>query len=198
MTASHGSSLPLVSVLWPAQAANRWLRLGLLAFAGSAVLAVSSKINVPLWPVPITMQTFALLVIAGAFGSRLAVATVLLFLAEGLAGLPVFAGANAGPAVLAGPTGGYLIGWIAAAWIIGRLAERGFDRRFATTALAMLAGNAVIYLFGLPWLARFVPWDQVLMAGLVPFLIGDGAKLLLAAIALPTAWRLIGRQGTGA
>ena len=198
MTVSLGTGGSLVAVLWPAAPANRLLRASLLALAGSALLALSSKINVPLWPVPITMQTFALLAIAAAYGPRLAVATVLLFLAEGAVGIPVFAGANAGPAVLLGPTGGYLVGWIAAAWIIGWLAERGWDRRFETTASAMLAGNAAIYAFGLPWLARFIPANELLAAGLYPFLIGDGAKLLLAAIALPTAWRLLGRRGIGA
>jgi len=107
----------------------------------------------------------------------------------------VFApGGAVGPARLLGPTGGYLIGFVAAAYVVGALAERGWDRRLVTAALAMLAGEVAIYAFGLAGLARFLPPDQLLAAGLLPFIPGDLVKLALAALALPTAWRLVGRR----
>ena len=168
----------------------------LLVVAGSLLIALAAQVAVPLpWsPVPVTGQTFAVLLIGAAFGGRLGAATVALYLAEGLAGLPVFApGGPVGPARFLGPTGGYLLGFVAAAYVVGTLAERGWDRRLVTAALAMLLGEVVIYAFGLAGLARFVPADRLLTAGLLPFIPGDLVKLALAALALPTAWRLVGR-----
>jgi len=103
-------------------------------------------------------------------------------------GLPVFAGGTGGLARLTGPTGGYLIGFVIAAFVVGRLSEKGWDRRFTTTAMAMLIGNAVIYALGLPRLAAFVGWEAVLKVGLFPFIPGDLLKIILAAVALPQAW----------
>ena len=190
----------MIAVLWPAEARSRWLRAAALAIAGSLLVAACSQLQVPLWPVPITGQTFAVLVIGMAYGWRLGAATLVLYLCEGAAGLPVFAGFSGGPAVLAGPTAGYLFGFVLAAGLVGFLAERGWDRGVARTALAMVAGNAVIYLAGVPWLALFLagtgasePWTAALGAGLVPFLLGDAVKLALAAAAFPVAWRLARR-----
>ncbi len=163
---------------------------------GSLLIALAAQVAVPLpfSPVPVTGQTFAVLLIGAAFGARLGAATVALYLAEGILGLPVFApGGPVGPARLLGPTGGYLIGFVAAAYVVGALAERGWDRRLVTAALAMLAGEVVIYAFGLAGLARFLPPERLLAAGLLPFIPGDLVKLALAALALPTAWRLVGR-----
>jgi len=114
-----------------------------------------------------------------------------MYLAEGAAGLPVFAGGGGGPARLAGPTGGYLIGFVAAAFITGLLAERGWDRRVGTTLLAMLVGNIALYAFGLPWLACFVESGRVLTLGLLPFIPGDLLKLALATALLPLGWKLM-------
>ena len=139
------------------------------------------------------MQTFAVLVIGAAYGWRLGAATLALFLAEGAVGLPVFAGFKGGLSILYGPTGGYLFGFVAAAGLVGWLAERGWDRQLLTTAAAMFLGNVVIYVPGLLWLTKFVGAGQVLAAGLTPFLIGDGLKLLLAVAALPLAWMLVRR-----
>lgn len=169
----------------------------MLAIGGSLALWVSAKIQVPFYPVPVTMQTFVVLAMGMAFGWRLAAATVALYLAEGALGLPVFAGTperGIGLAYMAGPTGGYLLGYLPAAALCGWLAERGWDRRIATTALAMLAGNAVIYAFGLLWLGSVIGWNKpVFEFGLIPFIPGDLLKLALAALALPFAWRIIGR-----
>ncbi|MGH2377698.1 MAG: biotin transporter BioY [Candidatus Limnocylindria bacterium] len=172
------------------------LARALLAVAGSLLIALAAQVTVPLpfSPVPVTGQTFAVLLIGAAFGARLGAATVGLYIAEGVAGLPVFApGGPIGPARLLGPTGGYLVGFVVAAYVVGALAERGWDRRLLTAALAMLVGEVAIYAFGLAGLARFVPADRLLAAGLLPFVPGDLAKLALAAAALPTAWHLIGR-----
>lgn len=166
--------------------------LGLL-IAGSLFLALSAQIAFDIGPVPVTGQTMGVLLIGALYGSRRAVATLIAYLVEGAAGLPVFAGGTAGPAVLAGPTGGYLVGFVAAAFIVGLLAERGWDRNFWTTAAAMFLGSATIYLFGLPWLGLLVGFDKMLAYGLLPFLPGDLLKLGLAAALLPSGWKLLGK-----
>jgi len=112
-------------------------------------------------------------------------------------GLPVFTGGGAGVAHLMGPTGGYLMGFVAAAWLSGALAERGWDRRVKTALAAMFLGNAAIYVFGLPWLAYFVGGGRVLEMGLLPFIPGDFLKLGVAAMLLPQGWRLMGKGGRG-
>ncbi len=174
------------------------LQKAAVVFAGSLLLWASAKVQLPFYPVPLTMQTFAVLAIGAALGWRLGLATVLLYLAEGAAGLPVFAGTpekGIGLAYMMGPTGGYLLGYLPAAAICGWLAERGWDRSVALTALAMLAGTVMIYLPGLLWLGAVVGWDKPVLAwGLTPFLLGDLLKLGLASAALPLVWRLIGRN----
>jgi len=146
--------------------------------------------------VPITGQTFAVLLSGAVLGARRGFAAQLLYLAEGAAGLPVFAGGAAGAAVLLGPTGGYLLAFPFAAALTGALAAQGWDRRFVTTAAAMLLGSAVIFALGLALLSRFIPSGRLLAAGLLPFLPGDLIKATLAAIAFPAAWRLT-RSGGG-
>lgn len=165
-----------------------WWRVGLVVL-GSALIALMAQVQFPLpfSPVPVTGQTFAVLLVGASLGARLGAASVVLYVAEGVAGLPVFTGGTAGLARLGGPTGGYLIGFIAAASIIGLLAERGWDRRVWTASIAMLIGEVVIYVFGLSWLSRFPLPVGVLEAGLVPFIAGDLYKVILAALALPAA-----------
>jgi len=188
----------LVSVIWPSRTANNILRNVILALAGTALLTLSAKIQVPFYPVPMTMQTFMVLTLGMAYGWRLGGATLLLYLAEGAMGLPVFAGTpekGIGVAYMLGGTGGYLIGFVLAAALCGWLAERGWDRRFMTTALALLIGNIAIYVPGLLWLGGLFGWDKpILEWGLTPFLLGDLTKLLLAAVALPIVWRVLKRR----
>lgn len=164
----------------------------LLVLGGSALVALSAQIRIllPFTPVPITGQTFGVLLVGAALGSHRGAAAMAAYLAEGAAGLPVFAGGGCCIAWLVGPTAGYLWSYPAAAWATGWLAERGWDRRPLKAGLAMLAGNAVIYALALPWLATFVGPDRVFMAGLVPFVPGDLIKIVLAAAALPAAWSL--------
>jgi len=186
----------LAQALWPSDA--KALRGLVLVLVGTAVLWASAKIQVPFYPVPMTLQTLAVLGLGMAYGWRLAFATLLLYLAEGTLGLAVFAGTpekGIGVAYMLGPTGGYLLGFLLAATLCGWLAERGWDRNVVTTALAMLLGNIVIYLPGLLWLGAVVGWDKpVLEWGLTPFLLGDATKLVLAALILPGLWRLFGRK----
>jgi biotin transport system substrate-specific component len=165
-----------------------------LVLAGSTLIALAAQIRIPLpfSPVPVTGQTFAVLLVAAALG-RLGLASVIAYLIEGAIGLPVFAGGTFGVATIVGPTGGYLIGFALAAAIVGSAAERGWDRHFATALAAMFLGEAAIYVCGLAWLARFVPSERLLDAGFIPFIPGDLIKMVLAALALPGAWRLVRR-----
>jgi biotin transport system substrate-specific component len=168
-----------------------------LIFSGSLLIAVCAHIRVllPFSPVPITGQTFAVLMIGALLGARRGCLAVLAYIAEGVAGLPVFA-LGVGPAVLIGPTGGYLFGFIPAVYITGRLAEMRWDRRIRTTVLAMVLGNLVIYSFGLFWLCCLTGFNtNVLFLGLFPFIVGDLMKIILAAIVLPSCWKLLGYIG---
>ncbi len=160
-----------------------------LVLAGSALLAISAQIKIPLYPVPVTGQTLVVLMIGMAYGSRLGAATLLAYLVEGGMGLPVFAGGGAGWATLAGPTGGYLIGFLVAAFLLGLLAERGMGRGPVSTALAMIVGTALIYVFGVTHLSGFIGFEKAVAAGFLPFLYGDALKLIVAAGLMPLAWR---------
>lgn len=164
-----------------------------LIMAGGLLVALLAQVRIvlPFTPVPITGQTFAVLLVGAALGSRRGAASLALYLLQGSLGLPVFAGGKSGLITLLGPTGGYLVGFVVAAFLVGYLAERGLDRRWFTALPAFLAGEIVIYLFGLPWLATFVGLEKALLGGLWPFLPGDFIKALFAAAALPSAWALI-------
>lgn len=171
-----------------------------LIVGGSLLIGLCARLAVwlPFSPVPITGQTFAVLMIGALLGRRRGCLCVLAYITEGAAGLPVFAMARAGLPVLLGPTGGYLAGFIAAAYITGLLAERGWDKRVGTTILAMVFGNAAIYAFGLLWLVCLIFMgkmsagvNEVLAVGLYPFIVGDFLKIALAAMVLPTGWKLL-------
>lgn len=196
-----GATRPtLAGTLWPATKESGAARALILMVLGTVVLWLSAKIQIPFYPVPLTMQTFAVLTLGIAYGWRLGGATLLLYLAAGAAGLPVFAGdwnEGGGYQHLYGPTAGYLVGFVVAAAVCGRLAQRGWDRSLSRTAAAMVIGNAIIYLFGLPWLkyALALDWQTTVDAGLMPFLLGDALKLAFGACLLPFAWRAIGKRG---
>ncbi len=201
MTTLQAGQQTLVAALWPKEGRlgemSGLLRACLLAVAGSLLLWVCAKIQVPFYPVPVTMGTFAVLAIGMAFGWRLGAATVVLYLAQGAAGLPVFAGTpekGIGLAYMIGPTGGYLLGYVLAAAVCGWLAERGWDRNVILAALAMLIANFLIYLPGLLWLGTLLGWDKpILEWGLIPFIPGDLLKLALVATSLPLAWKLLAK-----
>jgi biotin transport system substrate-specific component len=181
MANAQSPTISFVDALWPASGAGRILRAVLLAVLGSALLALSAKLKVPFYPVPMTMQTFAVLLIGLVFGARLGLATVVLYLAEGAVGLPVLAGTperGLGLAYMFGPTGGYLLGFALAVTLTGWIAERRRDA--AGLALAVAAGGLVLYVPGLLWLAKFVGLEAAFGLGLAPFVVGDLLKAALA------------------
>jgi biotin transport system substrate-specific component len=169
----------------------------LLVVAGAALVAACAQISIHLGftPVPITGQTFAALLVAAALGAVRGSASLLLYMLVGIAGAPVYTEQKHGWHVFAGATGGYLVGFVAAAALTGWLAERGLDRRLSSSVSTMLTGNVVIYVFGLLWLHHYlhVNWPKTLEYGLYPFVPGDVIKLYLAAAALPVAWRVVHR-----
>ncbi len=186
----------LLDTVLPA-ATNSWLYKVVLVLAGTALLTLSAKIQVPFYPVPMTMQTFAVLVIGMAFGWKLGGLTILAYLAEGALGLPVFAGTPAkgiGLAYMAGPTGGYLVGFVISAMTVGYMAEKGFDRSVVSTLLAMLFGTAIIFAFGFVWLANLIGMEKAFQFGVLPFMWGAVFKIALAAAVLPLCWKLINRD----
>ena len=194
----------LVETLLP-EGAARLISAIVLVVAGTMVLAIAAKIKVPFFPVPMTLQTLAVLAIAATYGSRLAVITVLAYLAQGLVGLPVFTNtppAVAGPAYFMGPTGGFLLGFVVMAFIVGLAADRGWGRSFPKMLGAMLAAEVVMMALGFAWLAWFATLSSggtglgaatALSAGVTPFLLGDALKIVLAAAAVPAVWRLFDR-----
>ncbi|MGB7624166.1 MAG: biotin transporter BioY [Terriglobia bacterium] len=170
----------------------------LLVLACSGLMGLSSRLSLPLpfTPVPVTAQTFAVLILAGLLGMRMAISVQLLYLAQGFAGLPVFApGSTWGIARLLGPTGGFLVGFIAAAAVVGWMADRGYGKRLGSALVMMILGSAAIFAVGVPWLkwVMRVDWMQALNLGFWPFLIGDVYKVVLAALLLPGSWRLFAK-----
>jgi biotin transport system substrate-specific component len=187
-------NLTLMGHLWPATSPLvSALRAMVLMVIGSLLVAGAAHISVPMLPVPMTLQTLAVLIVGGAYGARLGAATLALYAAEGAAGLPVFAPTPDGYPGIMGPTGGYIIGFILAAALVGYLAQKAWDRNAFTTLAAMLLGGAVLYIPGLIWLATFVGW-KTFEYGLYPFIIGDVIKAALAAIAFPAAWLAVHRN----
>ena len=172
-----------------------------LVIAGSLLLTASAKLQVPFWPVPMTMQTYVVLVLGMALGPRLGAATVALYLAEGAFGLNVFSGTperGIGLAYMAGPTGGYLVGFLVAAIAVGRMSERGFDRTVPGALMSAVLGMGLTYMFGLAWLATLIGVSKAITFGALPFLLGDALKILLVMATLPLAWSALGRRrGSG-
>ncbi|MGB3899602.1 MAG: biotin transporter BioY [Mesorhizobium sp.] len=170
-----------------------------VVLAGSLLLVLSAKFQVPFFPVPMSMQTFVAIGLGLALGPVRGTLAVALYLAQGAAGFPVFAGTperGLGLAYMMGPTGGFLIGFVLAALVAGFLARRGLDRRPATAMVAALLAGTVIYVQGLLWLGAVIGWDKpVLALGLYPFIPGDIAKALLAAIVFPAAWKWLSARG---
>ena len=189
----------LAEAVLPQQGTGLAVKRALLVVLGIAALAVAAKIRVPLWPVPVTMQTFVVLTVGAAYGARLGTATVLGYLLVGAAGFDVFTSSSAesnGIGYMLGGTGGYLVGYLLAAALRGLLARRGWDRSVMAMAGGMLLGTLAIYAPGLGWLGHLYAdangWAWVFEVGLYPFLLGDALKLALAALILPLAWRAVG------
>ncbi len=183
----------LVDVLVPRS--RSWLFNIVMVVVFSAFVALSARVAIPWWPVPMTLQPLTVLFTGAVLGSRRGALTLVLYLAEGAVGLPVFAG-GAGIAYMLGPTGGYLVSYPVAAGLVGWLAERGWDRKLAWTAAAMTLGLLVIYAFGVVWLVGFLGdlWAS-LVQGMLIFIPGDLVKIVIATLALPGGWALARRGG---
>ena len=180
------ADMTVANALWPQTAANRALRTVSLMLGASLALAISAHIAVPFWPVPVTMQSLVVLALGAGLGWRLAGASLALYLAQGSLGLPVFANA----AGLMGPTGGYLVGFVMAAMLVGYLAEKGADKRMGLMFATMLLGAGLIYLPGVAWLANFTGAEKAFELGLYPFILGDVLKAAIAALGFKAFWSL--------
>jgi biotin transporter BioY len=167
-----------------------------LVLGFSLLTALAAQIAIPIGPVPITGQTFAVLLTGALLGSRLGAMAMVAYLIEGASGLPFFYGGSGGIAHLLGPTGGYLVAFPAAAFITGAFAEHGWDKRFLTAAAAMTIGSALIILSGWAWLSQFMTASIAFHAGVTKFIVGDIVKIILAAAALPTGWKLLNRKAS--
>ncbi len=198
-TTAAEQGLTLADFLVPVRISERLstrVRHILLIAIGTLVVSLCSQVVIPTLPVPFTGQTFGVLVVGGALGFRRGAAALLLYLLVGAIGIGVFAGGDSGVAKLVGATGGYLIGFVVAAAIVGRLAELGWDRHIGGALVMMAIGTAVIYAIGVPWLKAVtgISWSDALAGGMTKFLIWDTAKLAIAAGLFPLSWWLIGRR----
>lgn len=193
--------LTIADFLLPIRVGERMgsrLRHVALIALGTVVIIASARISIPLpfTPVPISGQTFGVLLVSGALGFRRGLLSIGLYVLIGSIGLPVFAEGKSGTGVIVGATGGYLVGFLVAGSLVGRLAELGWDRTIIGALGAMAIGNLVIYVIGVPWLMAATQKDLAwgIANGLTPFLIGDAIKLILAAGAFPVAWWVVGRR----
>lgn len=195
---SAATASTLSQVLWPEKSSDfaHVLRTVTLITLGVVAMAIAAKVRIPMWPVPITMQTFVVLTVGAAYGARLGVATMVAYLLIGAAGFDIFTSSSAennGLSYMLGGSGGYLVGFVLAAGVLGWLARKGWDRTIPTMALAMLIGSVLIYVPGLLWLNMqeySQGWSWTIANGLTPFLVGDALKLALAALVMPALWSL--------
>ena len=190
-------SLTLAEAIFPQTGLALRVKQLVLVAAGIATLVLAAKIKIPMFPVPMTMGTFAVLSIGAAYGTRLGLATILGYMLVGALGFDVFAGSSAevsGLGYMMGSTGGYLVGYVLAVVALGALARKGWDRARGKMALALVLGNALIYVPGLIWLTVLYGLEAPILSwGLTPFLLGDVVKLALVALLLPALWSLVGR-----
>ncbi len=173
-----------------------WTRSVGIVVAFSLLTALAAQVVIPIGPVPITGQTFVVLLTGALLGSRLGAMALITYLVEGASGLPFFSGGSGGIAHLLGPTGGYLVAFPAAAFITGAFAEHGWDKRFLSAAAAMAIGSVLIMLSGWAWLSQFMPAAVAFKLGVVKFIVGDIVKILLAAAVLPSGWMLLKRRAS--
>ena len=197
MSTSYANTQP-DTLIGAALAPLDWTRSVSLVFAFSLLVALSAQIVIPVGPVPITAQTFAVLLTGALLGSRLGAMAIIVYLMEGAVGLPFFCGGSSGLVHLLGPTGGYLVAFPAAAFITGAFAEHGWDKRFSTAVAAMAIGSLVIMLSGWAWfsLVTNTPLPVAFQITVLKFIPGDIIKIVLAAAALPTGWKLLKRKAS--
>jgi biotin transport system substrate-specific component len=196
MAATMTTPNTVLGVLLPREGTARLVGNGIAVVAGSLLLWAAAKIQVPFYPVPMTLTTLAIMLIGACYGWRLGLATVALYLVEGAVGLPVFSGTperGLGIAYMFGPTGGYLLGYLAAVVIVGWFAQRGADRLARRLFVAMLLADIVVLALGYVWLATLIGPGAAWTAGVLPFLLGDLLKVAIAALAVPAGNRLVRR-----
>lgn len=164
-----------------------------LVVAGSILITLSAKISIPLSfsPIPVTIQTLVILLIGTIYGSKRSSLAVLVYISQGIIGIPVFAKTGSGFAYLLGPTGGYLIGFVFAAFITGYFAEKGWDRSFWKTSLAMTIGTSFIFIFGVGWLCSFHGFSKAVMVGFVPFIVEAIITIIIAITLIPSGWKIL-------
>jgi biotin transport system substrate-specific component len=193
MNSSNSSTLYLSDVLLKSLQVSAATKIALQVVGGVMLLALFSKIQIPLQPVPITLQTMAVMLIAATYGPIMGTVTVATYWAAGIAGIPVFAvvpGGSTGTSLILGPTAGYLIGFVFAAAWIGTLSQKRWDRNWLKTGLAFASGHVIIFFFGVLWLAQFTGFKKAIVVGVLPFLIGDVVKIAVAMGTLPSLWKL--------
>ena len=190
----NSNATTLSAAIWPvgSSPSSSFGRAATLIVAGVLLLTLSAQAKIPFYPVPVTLQTLVLLILGMAYGLRLASSTALCYLAVGATGVPVFAGGGGIPYML-GPTGGYLVGFVVAMALMGYMGDRGWGKSYRSMILPMVAGTVVIYLCGVLWLSHLIGLPKALAGGLYPFLLGDAAKIVVAVLLVPQAWKLTGR-----
>ena len=182
----------LINLLFPTQGASTYIKNILLILFGTILLAISSKIQVPFWPVPMTMQTFIVFLIGMTYGWRLSFFTLLAYLVEGALGLPVFA-KGGGLVYLAGPTAGYLYGMLGAATLMGFLSEKGYSQSYFKCFIALILGSIVIFALGVGYLGSIIGYDKALSAGLMPFVPSEFFKIALALVLIPSFTKFLNK-----
>jgi biotin transport system substrate-specific component len=171
----------------------KWLTMATMVAFGVALISLAAKIQVPLWPnpTPVTLQTLAIFALSAAYGSRLAVATIMSYMLVGAFGVPVFAGPVAGPAYFAGPTGGYLAGFVVMAYITGLAADKGWSKSPFKIGGAMVAGEIIMLVMGALWMGYLFGSEKIIAWGVGPFVVTDFIKVAIAACVLPAIWGLM-------
>ena len=183
-------SVTLIHLLFPIRGLNSYITNIFLIFFGTLLLAVSSKIQVPFWPVPMTMQTFVVFIISMAYGWRLSFLTLIAYLIEGAIGMPVFA-KGGGLLYLTGPTAGYLYGMTIAAGVMGYFADLGYGKSIIKCIVPLLIGTIIIFVFGVGYLSSIIGFEKALAAGLLPFIPSELFKIALALFIIPSIWKYI-------
>lgn len=168
---------------------SSWLKKAIMVIFATLILAAASQLSIPLLPVPLTFQSATVILIAMAYGSRLGTTVIATYLCAGIYGMPVFADFSAGPMVFAGPTAGYLFGFLPAAFVAGALAERGFGRHFLSAFITAICAAAIIFACGVPVLARFIGWQHAIALGFTPFIWTELIKLAAVAFIIPRLWQ---------
>jgi biotin transport system substrate-specific component len=185
----------LSDAIWPTAENVKlsWVKNITLVVTASLLLSLSAKIHIPMYPVPMTMQTFMVVLVGAVLGARRGASAVLLYLGQGLMGWPVFSGTperGIGLAYMMGPTGGYLLGFLLAAILVGVLAERGFGKTYVSSFTLFLFGQLIIFAVGLSWLSILIGFESAVTLGLTPFLLAATLKLLLGVLVLPSLWEI--------